>query len=76
VTIDGSKKVAAKLGSDLAALMALVILGGIVLFLTSDPEHDLRAKLADVARQVGRPWPTGGAGPATGERVGALLSSR
>jgi len=53
LTIDSSKKVAAKLGSDVAAVLGLLILGGAVLFLTSDRGRDLRRKLGEIARQAG-----------------------
>lgn len=73
VTIDGSQKVAAKLGSDVAALLGLLILGGVVLFLTTDRGRDLRAKLSDVARDVGPPLAEFVArSTAATERVGAL----
>lgn len=55
VTFDGSKKVVAKLGGDVAALIGLVILGGVVLFLASDRGRDLRARLGEVARDLGPP---------------------
>lgn len=73
VTIDGSKKVAAKLGSDAAALLGLLILGGAVLFLASDRGRDLRTKLGEIAREAGPPLAEFLArSTAATERVGAF----
>lgn len=73
VTIDGSKKVAAKLGSDVAAVLGLLILGGAVLFLTSDRGRDLRTKLGEIAREAGPPLAEYLArNTAATERVGAF----
>lgn len=54
-TIEGSKKVVAKIGADAAALIGLLVLGGIVLFLMSERGHNLRVRLVATGRQVGPP---------------------
>jgi hypothetical protein len=52
---EGSKKVIAKLGSDSAALIGLLILGGLVYFLSTDRGRSLRSRLGEVARDAGPP---------------------
>lgn len=53
ITIDGSKKVIEKLGRNDALLIGLVLLGVAVLFLTSERGRAMRAKLSDIAIEVG-----------------------
>jgi hypothetical protein len=76
-TIEGSKKVIAKLGSDAAVVIGLLILGGAVVFLISDRGRVLRTSLADVARKAGPPLAELIAdATAAGERVGAFAIDR
>jgi hypothetical protein len=55
VTIEGSKKLIGKLGPDWTAVIGLLLLGGAVLFLTSDRGRDVRARARDLAREAGPP---------------------
>lgn len=55
VTIDGSKKLIGKLGAEGAIVIGVILLGGLVLFLTSECGRALRSKIGEVAEQVGPP---------------------
>jgi hypothetical protein len=54
-TIEGTKRLSVALGRDLSLLIGLVALGALALFLTTDRGRSFRAKMAEVARQVGPP---------------------
>lgn len=53
LTINGSKKVIAKLGKGDALLLGVVLLGVLVLLLTSERGRAARTKLGEVAKEVG-----------------------
>lgn len=53
LTIDGSKKLIEKLGRGDAILVAIVLLGGLALLLTSKRGRSMRAKLSEIAVDVG-----------------------
>jgi hypothetical protein len=77
LTIDGSKKVIEKLGSDTALLIGIVLIGAAVLFLLSGRGRDVRGKLADAARKMGPPLVEAmERAMAAGERVGAFAVER
>jgi hypothetical protein len=54
-TIEGSKKMIAKLGGDSAALIGILVLGGAMYFLTTERGRSVRARLGEVARGAGPP---------------------
>lgn len=77
MTIDGSKRLIAKLGGDVAATIGLVLLGGVALFLTSERGREFRSSLAGVARRAGPPLSELMATMETaGDRVGAFAVER
>jgi hypothetical protein len=51
----GSKKVIAQVGKEGAALLGLVVAGGLWLFLTSARGRSVRGRVSEVAREVGPP---------------------
>jgi hypothetical protein len=72
-TIEGSKKLIAALGSDRAAVVGLMALGGVALFITSGRGQSLRVSLADAARQAAPPLMAAfERSIAAGERVAAF----
>lgn len=73
VTIEGSKKLAAKIGTDGAFIIAPVLLGALALYMTSDRGRGLRAKLGEIAEEIMCPayaGNRGGAGRALSTRLG------
>ena len=55
MAIEGSKKVVAKVGSDAALVIGLVVLGLMVMYLRSEKGRRMRAAAADIAHQAGPP---------------------
>lgn len=76
-TIEGSKKIVAKVGGDASALIGFIVLGAVVLFLTSERGRKLRARLGEIARDAAPPLAELMANvSAAGDRVGAFAISR
>jgi uncharacterized membrane protein len=55
MAVAGAKKVSAKLGNDMTALLGLVVLGGLVLFLLSERGRSFHAKIGKAAHEYGPP---------------------
>jgi hypothetical protein len=55
MAVEGAKKVSAKLGNDVMALIGLVMLGGLVLFFLSERASSFRAKVGKAAQEYGPP---------------------
>jgi hypothetical protein len=77
MAVEGAKKVSAKLGNDMTALLGLVILGGLVLFLLSERGRSFHAKIGKAAQEYGPPlmeWMAESI--AASERVGEFAIER
>lgn len=77
MAVEGAKRVSAKLGNEVTALIGLVILGGLVLFFLSKRGSSFRAKVGKAAQEYGPPlleWMA--ESMAASERVGEFAIER
>jgi hypothetical protein len=77
MTVEGARRVSAKLGNDMTVLIGLVILGGLALFLLSERGRSFRAKVGKAAQEYGpslMEWVA--EGMTAGERVGEFAIER